>query len=96
MENPSRILREDNGSEAIEDDQIDRMDRKESADILKAVKKHFGSGISESYGIADGPLEVSEGIPPTPIHHQNSFQAGDTTGTARRLIKRKLIGISTA
>lgn len=42
-ENPSRILRQDNGSEAIEDDQIDRMDRKESDHFLKVVKKHFGS-----------------------------------------------------
>lgn len=42
-ENPSRILRQDNGSEAVDDDQIDRMDRKESEHFLKVVKKHFGS-----------------------------------------------------
>jgi integrase len=42
-ENPSRILRQDNGSEEVEDDQIDSMDRKESEDFLKVVKKHFGS-----------------------------------------------------
>jgi integrase len=41
-ENPSRILRQDNGSKAIEDDQIDRMDREESEHFLKVVKKHFG------------------------------------------------------
>jgi len=41
-ENPSRILRQDNGSEAVEDDQIDRMDRKESDHFLKVVEKHFG------------------------------------------------------
>lgn len=42
-ENPSRILRQDNGSEAVEDDQIDRMDRKESDHFLKVAEKHFGS-----------------------------------------------------
>jgi hypothetical protein len=35
-------------------------------------------------------------FPPRPIHHQNPFQAGDPTGPPRSLIRRKLIGISTA
>jgi integrase len=42
-ENPSRILRQDNGSEAVEDDQIDRMDQEESDHFLKVMEKHFGS-----------------------------------------------------
>ena len=42
-ENPSRILRQDNGSEAVEDDQIDSMDREESDHFLKTAEKHFKS-----------------------------------------------------
>jgi len=36
-------------------------------------------------------------FPPRPIHHQDPFQAGDPTAPPpRSLIRRKLIGISTA
>jgi hypothetical protein len=42
-ENPSRILRQDNGSEAVEDDQIDSMDDEESVHFLNTAKKHFGA-----------------------------------------------------